>query len=204
MRYFVIILALVVVTVVSVAGFRGSLSRRPPLEVFPDMKRQPKLRPQKPNAFFADQKSSRLPVPGTLARGVAFEDVPVNTGRITGTTNFVETNPVPITAELLARGRERYTIYCSPCHSAAGDGNGITTKYGMLRAANYHDPRLVRMPDGEIFNTITQGKGLMSSYASQVSGPDRWAIIAYIRVLERARLGNLDDVPAEIRPTLKP
>ena len=202
MRYFLLILLLVTVTVVGLAGFRGALFRKPPLEVFPDMKRQAKLRPQKPYAFFADQTTSRLPVPGTIARGTPYEDIPLNTGRISGTTNWVDTNPRPITAELLARGRERYTVYCSPCHSAAGDGNGIITKYGMLRAGNYHDPRIVRMSDGEIFNTITQGKNQMASYASQVSLDDRWAIIAYVRALQRTRLGTSADVPAEQRAAL--
>jgi len=204
MRYFFIILLLVVVGVVSVAGLRGNLSRKPPLEVFPDMKRQPKLRPQKPFAFFEDQRSSRLPVPGTIARGQRFEDLPVNTGCITGTTNWVATIPLPITAELLARGRERFTIFCAPCHSAAGDGNGITSKYGMIRAGNFHDPRIVRMTDGEIFNTVTKGKNLMPSYASQVPVQDRWAIIAYLRALQRTRLGTPDDVPAKLRGSLKP
>ncbi len=204
MRYFLLILFLVAVGVVSLAGLRGGVSRRPPLEVFPDMKRQPKLRPQKPSDFFPNQTSSQLPVPGTISLDSPFEDLPVNTGQIPGTTNWVETNPLPITAELLARGQQRFTIFCSPCHSAAGDGNGITTKYGMLKAGNFHDPRLVRMTDGEIFNTITRGKNQMPAYASQVPITDRWAIIGYLRALERARLGTLEDVPAEIRASLKP
>jgi mono/diheme cytochrome c family protein len=204
MRYFLILLLLLVAGVVGIAGFRGQMSRKPPLEIFDDMKRQPKLRPQKPFAFFEDQRSSRLPVPGTIARGQRFEDLPVNTGCITGTTNWVATNPVPVTAALLARGQERFTIFCSPCHSAVGDGNGITSKYGMIRAGNFHDPRIVRLTDGEIFNTMTKGKNLMPSYASQVPAPDRWAIIAYIRALQRARLGTPDEVPASQRGSLKP
>lgn len=203
MRYFLILVLLLTAAVVGIAGFRGTTSRRPPLEVFPDMKRQPRLRPQKPNPFFGDDRSSRLPVPGTVAFDAGIEDLPVYTGRVTGTTNFVENNPLPITSELLAKGRERYTIYCSPCHSAAGDGNGIVTKYGLIRAGNFHDPRLVRMPDGEIFNTIAQGKNQMASYASQVSVSNRWAIIAYIRALERSRLGTIDDVPGEHRASIK-
>jgi mono/diheme cytochrome c family protein len=203
MRYFFVILLLTVATVLSIAGFRGSLSRRTPLEVFPDMKRQPKLRPQKPSAFFGDQRTSRLPVAGTVPVGALLDDSPVASGRVPGTTNWVETNPLPVNAELLARGRARFTIYCSPCHSAVGDGQGITTKYGMLRAGNYHDPRIVRLADGEIFNTITLGKNLMASYASQVSVTDRWAIVAYVRALQRARLGTLEDVPSENRANLK-
>ncbi len=204
MRYFLLILLLVTVGVVSLAGFRGSLSRKPPLEVFPDMKRQPKLRPQKPNAFIPNQTSSQLPVPATIALDSPFEDLPVNSGLATSTTNWLAANPLPLTAQLLARGQQRFAIFCSPCHSAAGDGNGITTKYGMLKAGNLHEARLVRMTDGEIFNAITHGKNQMPSYAAQVVIEDRWAIIAYVRALQRARLGTLEDVPAEVRPTLKP
>lgn len=203
MRYFFITLTLIIAAVVSIAGFRGTMSRKPPLEVFPDMKRQPKLRPQKVSAFFGDQRTSRLPVAGMIAANALLPETPLASGRVLGTTNFVETNPLPITAELLDRGRKRYTIYCSPCHSPAGDGNGVITKYGMLRAGNYHDPRIVRLPDGEIFNTVTHGKNQMPSYASQVSAEDRWAIIAYIRALERTRLSTLADVPAENRTALK-
>jgi mono/diheme cytochrome c family protein len=204
MRYFLVIVLLVVVGVVSLAGFRGQVSRRPPLEIFPDMKRQPRLRPQKPNPFFSDARSSRLPVPGTIARGAPFENTPVNTGCVTGTTNWVETNPLPVTAELLARGQERFTIYCSRCHSAAGDGTGIITKYGLLRAGNFHDPRLIRMADGELFHTVTAGKNQMPAYAPQVTVTDRWAVIAYVRALEGTRWGTLDDVPEEMRASLKP
>jgi mono/diheme cytochrome c family protein len=203
MRYFLLILLLTTVALLSIAGFRGSTSHRPPLEVFPDMKRQPKLRPQASSTFFANLRSSQLEVPGTIARGAPYEDTPVNTGWIPGTTNFVETIPVPMTAELMARGQERYEIYCLPCHSPIGDGNGIVTKYGMLRTGNYHDARFVKMTDGEIFNTITYGKNLMPPYAAQVSIPDRWAIIAYVRALQRSRLASLEDVPEPLRPTLK-
>jgi hypothetical protein len=204
MRYFLIILLLLTAGVLSVAGLRGTVSRRTPLEVFPDMKRQPKLRPQKPNAFFADHMSSRLTVPGTIAVEAPYEDLPLYTGTLPGTTNCVEINPLPITGELLARGRERFTIFCTPCHSAAGDGNGIATKYGLLKAGNFHDPRLVRMTDGELFQTITRGKNQMPSYASQVPVRDRWAILAYVRALQRSRLGTSEDIPAEARASLKP
>jgi len=199
MRYFVVGFLLLCLAVVSIAGFRGSTSRKPPIEVFPDMDRQPKLRPQTDNTFFPDQLSSRLSVAGTIARGSAYEDVPVNTGRLPGTTNFVELLPVPVTEALLNRGQARYGIYCSPCHAAAGDGKGITGKYGMVAMANFHDKRLVLMPDGEIFNTITYGKTLMGAYGPQIPINDRWAIVAYIRALQRSRLATTDDVPASER-----
>ena len=203
MRYFFITLTLMVAAVLSIAGFRGTLSRKPPLEVFPDMKRQPKLRPQKVSSFFADRRTSRLTVAGAIPVNALLEDTPLASGHVPGTTNFVEINPLPMTAQLLDRGAKRYAIYCSPCHSPVGDGNGVITKYGLLRAGNYHEPRIVRMADGEIFNTVTHGKNQMPSYASQIPVQDRWAIIAYIRALERTRLGTTNDVPAEIRLTLK-
>jgi len=215
MRYFLILFVVCVVAVWAIAGRRGSLSRRTPLEVFPDMKRQLKLRPQQPNAFFANGLSSQLPVAGTVARGtpiqtlagpvLPFEDAPVNTGRVTGTTNFIETNPLPVTTTLLRRGQERFTIYCSPCHGGQGDGNGVTKKLGMAVVANLHDKRIVEMGDGEIFNVITHGKApnfLMQSYAAQVPVEDRWAIIAYVRALQLSRLGLVDDLPAELRDKL--
>ena len=202
MRYFVVYFFLICIAVVSVAGFRGGMSRKPPIELFPDMDRQPKLRPQAHNNFFPDHLSSRQLVAGTVARGSAYADIPENTGRLPGTTNFVELLPVSVTEALLKRGQERYGIYCAPCHGAAGDGKGITSKYNMVAMANFHDRRLVVMPDGEIFNTITHGKNTMGAYGPQVPIDDRWAIIAYIRALQRSRLGALDDVPPAMRSQL--
>ena len=122
--YIILILLTVVAVGVGIAGRQGRLSRKPPIEVFPDMDRQLKLRPQQPNDFFPNGLSSQLPPRGTFARSeplqtvngpvYAFEDAPVNTGRVTGSTNFVETNPLPVTGRLLQRGRERFTIYCTP------------------------------------------------------------------------------------------
>lgn len=203
MRYLLLGFAFICLVVVSLAGFRGSLSRRPPIEVFPDMDRQPKLRPQHPNAFFDNGFSSQLPVAGAIARGAPYEDMPVNTGRISGTTNFVETNPLPVTVELLKRGQERFQITCAPCHGAAGDGKGITTKYGMAVIRNLHEPVAVKMPDGQLFHTITYGFNLMGPYGAQVAIEDRWAIVAYVRALQRSRLASLDDVPEPQRAALK-
>jgi mono/diheme cytochrome c family protein len=204
MRYFLLIFALCTVMVVAIAGKRGSISRKPPIEVFPDMDRQPKLRPQTPNSFFGDGKSSRLQVAGTIAQGDHYEDTPVNTGKVAGTTNFVEVMPVAVNSRLLARGQQRFNINCSPCHGAQGDGNGITKKIGaMAVVANLHDKRIVTMADGEVFNTITYGKGLMGAYGPNVTVEDRWAIVAYLRALQLSRLGNIDDVPEQVRATLK-
>jgi mono/diheme cytochrome c family protein len=202
MRYLLLVFAVTVLAVVVVAGKRGDLSRRPPIELFPDMDRQPKLRPQAANSFFMDGLSSQLPIPGTVARGSAWQDSPENTGRIPGTTNFVATIPIPVTQQLLLRGRERYNINCAPCHGAQGDGKGITTKFGMAVIADLHDVTGRKIPqqsDGELFNTISNGKTLMQGYAASITIPDRWAIVAYVRALQRSHLGTMDDVPAADR-----
>jgi len=213
MRYFLIGFVLLALIVVSVAGFRGSTTRRPPLELFSDMDRQAKLRPQSANDFFPDRFSSRLHPANTVARSRTtligdqevrpFEDHPLNTGMQPGTTNFVEVGPLPLTEALLARGRERYAIHCQPCHGAAGDGKGTSTKYGMTVIGNFHDPRIVQQTDGEIFNTITHGKNLMQAYGSNVEAADRWAVIAYVRALQLGWLATLEEVPAEHRAALK-
>ena len=213
MRAFLLIFVVCVLAVVGVAGRRGALSRKTPLYVFPDMRRQLKLRPQEPNAFFANGVSSQLPVPGTIARGkpiqaaggpvYPYEDSPVFTGCATDTTNFVENNPLAVNAWLLERGRQRFTIYCSPCHGQEADGNGITRKLGaMAVVANLHDKRIVEMPDGEIFNTITFGKNLMGAYGPNVPVEDRWAVIAYLRAVQLSWLGTTNDVPQELRGSL--
>jgi len=217
MRYFLVIVVLLGVLSVSILGFRGSISRKPPIEIFPDMRRQLKLRPQNTADFFADGRSSRLPVAGTIARDLpmhlspsdtnkvvySFEDSPVNTGRVTGTTNFVETSPFEITDQFIARGQQRFTINCAPCHGPLADGNGITKRLGMTTVANLHDPRIVRLADGEIFYVITNGRNTMLPYAGQVPVEDRWAIIAYLRALQVSRLASLDDVPDAQRALFK-
>lgn len=214
MRYFLLIFGIVVVGVMLIAGRRGDLSRNRPLQIFPDMKRQAKLRPMNANGFFANGLSSQLPQPGTIAQEkpllvagkevYSFEDAPVNTGRVPGATNFVELNPFPVTAQFLARGQRQFTIYCSPCHGQTAEGTGITKKIGaMAVVANLHDKRIVELADGEIFNTVSYGKGVMQGYAPQITTEDRWAVIAYLRALQLSRLGQVDDLAAETRAKLK-
>ena len=200
MRYFLLGFLLVVVMVIGLAGFRGDISRQPGIVVIPDMDRQPKLRPQEPSAFFADGKASRLPVDGTVARGSAYAETPVSRGMPMGSTNFLETIPVPVTPQFMVRGEQKYQIYCAPCHSPTGDGNGITKAFGMGVVANLHDPRIVQMPDGEIFYVITHGRNLMMPYASQIEPMDRWAVVAYVRALQLARLGTTNDLASAQQP----
>jgi mono/diheme cytochrome c family protein len=195
-------------------GLQGKLSRKPPLELFPDMDRQAKLRPQEPNKFFANGVSSQLAPQGTIARGepiqtvsgkvYRFEDSPVNTGRVSGTTNFIENNPLAINETLLQHGRERFDIYCAPCHGRLADGNGITKKIGVMPAvANLHDKRIVQMTDGEIFNTVTHGKGVMGAVGPLIGVEDRWAVIAYLRALQLSQLGAIEDLTREQSAALK-
>src|ERR1043166_7120940 len=212
MRYFLLIFALSVIVVMAMAGKRGSTSRKPPIEIFPDMDRQPKLRPQTFAEFFPDRMSSRLPVAGTIARSkpyeidgkevYPYEDAPVNTGQIPGTTNFIATIPLPVTERLMVRGRQRFNIYCSPCHGAQGDGKGITSKLGMAVIADLHDGgarKVVQQPDGQIFNTITYGKTLMGAYGGVIPVESRWAIGAYVPPLHRSHLETFKEVPADER-----
>jgi mono/diheme cytochrome c family protein len=214
MRYFLAIFALCVLATVGILGFRGSHFRKPPLYIFPDMERQPKLRPQTANAFFDDGMSSRLPVAGTIARSqpvqvgdslvYCWQDSPLTTGLATGTTNFVAVNPLPVTDELLQRGQQVFNINCAACHSKLGDGNGTPKRINaMAVVANLHDKRIVELADGEIFNTVSYGKGLMLGYAANLPIQDRWAAIAYLRALQLSRLGALDEVPEALRGTLK-
>ena len=134
----------------------------------------------------------------------SFEDAPVNTGRVTGATNFVELNPFPVTATFLARGQRQFNIYCAPCHGQTGEGTGITKKIGaMAVVANLHDKRVVELTDGEVFGIVSHGKGVMQGYAPQISREDRWAVIAYLRALQLSRLGSVDDLAAETRAKLK-
>ena len=158
--------------------------------------------------------SSRLSVAGTIARSqpvqvgprlvYPWEDSPVVTGRVPGTTNFVEWNPMPVTAELLQRGQQVFDINCAACHSKLGDGNGTPKRIGaMAVVANLHDKRIVGLTDGELFNTVSYGRNLMQGYAGNLPVRDRWAAIAYLRALQLSRLGSLDDVPEAARSALK-
>jgi mono/diheme cytochrome c family protein len=199
-------------------GLPGKVSHQPPVEIYsdkymPGMDKQPKLRPQKPDSFFANGITSQLPPDGTVARSqpfetaegqvYPFEDSPVNTGRVAGETNFVELNPLPVDLALIQRGHERFDIYCAPCHGRLGDGNGITKAIGAMPAvANLHDKRIVEMTDGEIFNTITHGKGLMGAAGPLMPTKDRWAVIAYLRALQLSQLATANDLTPEEQATL--
>jgi len=185
---------------VSILGFRGQTFTLPPIDIFPEwafpsMENQPKLRPQGTSAFFADGRADRTPPVRTVARGMLREDDHLYRGKDAAGA-FAQGFPASLTVDrnFLERGRDRYQIYCAPCHSATGDGKGITSRYGMGATPTYHDDRLRTMPDGEIYNTITNGKNTMFSYADKLIPEDRWAVVAYVRALQRAQQGKPADV----------
>jgi len=210
MRYAYYTLAFLVLLTVSVMGFRGLRSTQPPVEVFPDMDRQGKYKPQAASAFFADGRADRTPVAGTVPRGRSTAADPdflrADDAHYAGKNadgSFVRGFPLDVTQQLVERGQNRFQIYCQPCHGAAGDGNGITKQYGMIATPTFHDDRLRGMAEGEIFNTITHGKNTMMPYADKLSPDERWAVIAYVRALQRAHHAKIDDVPLERRGELK-
>ena len=222
LRYFFIALGLFLVLLVAVAGFRGQKSSKPPIEIFPDMDHQPKVKAQVPSNFFADDRGNRLPVAGTVPLGYEeplSKDNPFpdegkyRTVRYSAGTDYFNTGrfgdrwgtgiPLPVNAELLQRGKERYTIFCGVCHGASGAGNGVTGQYGLVAIANFHQDRLRNMADGEIFNTITHGKNTMLGYGASIPVDDRWAIVAYVRALQLSQNATLNDVPSDERANLE-
>jgi len=160
-----------------------------------DMQVQPRLNPHARSDFFADQRSARPPVEGTVARGQLHEDSYFYTGKIG--SNPGDSMPFPVTKEVLQRGRERFDIFCAPCHSRLGDGNGFVPSRGFSRKPpSYHIPRLQKAPLGYFFDVMTHGFGIMPDYASQIPPEDRWDIVAYIRALQLSQSASMADVPA--------
>jgi mono/diheme cytochrome c family protein len=162
---------------------------------------QPKLRPLQESTFFADGQGSRPVVPGTIARGQLRADREFFTGESNGT--LIDVIPVKITAEVLARGQERFTIYCSPCHDRTGSGRGMIVRRGFSQPPTFHQDRLRDAPAGHFYRVITNGYGAMYSYASRVTPEDRWAIVAYIRALQLSQHARLSDLPPEDRAKLE-
>ena len=159
-----------------------------------DMHVQPRQNPLSYSDFYADHRSARVPVEGTVARGQLLADTYFYTGKIGNNTG--EEMPFPVTKEVLERGRERYDIYCAPCHSRTGDGNGFVPSRGFARKPpSYHIPRLQKAPVGYFFDVMSNGFGIMPDYASQITPQDRWNIVAYIRALQLSQNATTADVP---------
>ena len=227
LRGFLVIFLLCTIAILAVFGFRGQTSTGPPLELFPDMVRQMKVRAQAPLNFFADGRGPRLPVAGTVPVGY---EMPTKSGALNTSaaaigsyshprasfsagTDYYNTGkmgdhwgtgiPLEVTRELMGRGQQRFNITCVMCHGAAAAGNGITKQYGLATVVSLQDERIRKMSDGEIFNTITNGKNTMMAYGPNIIVPDRWAIIAYLRALQRSQDAAIADVPEDHRAELE-
>src|SRR5262245_28707217 len=219
LRAFLLISLLLTIAAVAVLGFRGEKTTNEPWEIFPDMVRQVKVRAQAPLNFFADGRGPRMPVNGTVPIGYEMPNphaggVPEAMPRgFSVGTDYIDTGkmgnnwgtgiPIPVTPELLQRGRDRFNITCVMCHGATATGNGITKSYGLATVVTLQDDRIRKMADGEIFNTITNGKNTMMAYGPNIMVQDRWAIIAYLRALQRSQNGTVVDVPPEHRADLE-
>ena len=166
-----------------------------------DMHDQPRYKPLAGTDFFGDGRSARPVVEGTVARGHLHTDHARYTGKLDG--EEVDAFPFPIASNDLTRGQQRFNVYCSPCHSRIGDGNGMVVRRGFRQAASYHTERLIKAPVGHFFDVITNGYGAMPSYASRVDPDDRWRIAAYIRVLQLSENATIEDVPASQRNALE-
>jgi mono/diheme cytochrome c family protein len=163
-----------------------------------DMQDQPKYRPQRPSNFFADGRSERQPVEGTIARGQLNEDSAFYEGKDAAGKD-VEVFPIAVDKTVILRGQNRYDIYCSPCHGRIGNGLGMIVRRGFKQPPSYHIDRLRDAPVGHFYDVISNGYGAMLNYAAQVQPRDRWAIIAYIRALQYSENANVNDLPAEAR-----
>jgi mono/diheme cytochrome c family protein len=165
-----------------------------------DMHDQPKYVPLRQSTFFGDERSARPLVPGTVARGQLHEDTLLYTGKVNGADATVF--PFAVDTQVMARGHERFDIYCSPCHGRTGQGDGMVVRRGFRRPPTFHQDRLRNAPVGQIFDVITNGFGAMPDYAAQVPAADRWAIIAYLRALQLSGHATVADVPADRRSGL--
>ena len=160
-----------------------------------DMANQPRQNPLSPEPFFPDDRSARPILENTVARGSIADDelfVPKESNAF----------PLPLTAELLERGQDRFGIFCSPCHGLQGDGQGMVTLRGMKHPPTYHQERLRNVPNGYLYDVITNGFGAMNGYSAQLTPHDRWAIIAYVRALQLSRNAHVADLPGSLREKL--
>jgi mono/diheme cytochrome c family protein len=195
----VLLRVLIPVCLVTLCACRSTVSEKPPVHLNQNMDFQERFDPQEANDFFADGRSMRRPVPGTVPRGFLREDVRFYEG-ISETGEPVRTAPIEITMEVLKRGQRQYNIYCAVCHGVAGDGLGpiMTGKFGYVPAPTYHSDALRAETDGYFYGAITNGIRTMPSYAQQVAVADRWAIVAYIRALQKSQSATEADIPESV------
>lgn len=182
--------SILAVSAFALAACRGEVSEDPPVTLIRNMHNQPKYKAQAAGKFFADGRAMRQPVEGTLSVEAFEEDDERSTGVASDAQGYVLDIPKKAAAAfggvdaLVARGKERFGIYCAPCHGLIGDGNGTVAKRGFTGVRSLHEDRIRRSPDGQLYATITNGVRTMPGYAAQIPMNDRWAIVAYVRVLE--------------------
>ena len=165
-----------------------------------DMHDAPRYEPLEASGFFANGGSARTLVANTVPRGFLREDELLNTGKVAG--QLANVFPMPVTAEVMTRGQERFNVFCSPCHGRTGAGNGMIVQRGFRQPPSYHEQRLRDAAAGYFFDVMTNGFGAMQDYSSQVPVTDRWAIAAYIRALQLSQGATVTDVPADRRSDL--
>jgi mono/diheme cytochrome c family protein len=204
----VLLAALALIPFALIARSRASTSSRPRIHLILDMAKQPKLKTQAANPLFADGRAMRPPVPGTVARGDLEGEEAYRTGRAGDI--WVAAFPVPVSDQLMRRGQERFDIYCAPCHGIAGYGDGPVAKRAdalqegtWTPPSSYHTDLVRGRPVGQIFNTITNGIRNMAAYGAQIPVADRWAIVLYVRALQRSQDASVADVPSELRRQLR-
>lgn len=176
---------------VTLSACQGQLSEKPPIHPNPNMDQQPRVEAQEQNNFFADGRAMRQPVDGTVARGLAKTDLAFYEG-VDENGDFINYVPVELTKSFLYRGKERYEIFCTPCHGQTGAGNGVIMEggYGYVPAPSYHEQRVRELSDGALYSAIYNGVRTMPSYATQIPVEDRWAIVGYIRALQASQNVN--------------
>ncbi len=185
------------------AGCRGTQSDNPPIHMNLDMDSQPRFEAQEANPFFEDGAAMRRPVPGTVPRGELRDSSALYRGR-TAEGDYVEQIPIAVNRKVLERGQDQYEIHCTPCHGKTGAGNGVIMRgdYGYTPAPSYHIDRLREAPDGYFYDTIANGVRTMPAYGQKVAVMDRWAIVAYIRALQRSQHASPEDLPPGKRSEL--
>jgi mono/diheme cytochrome c family protein len=185
-----------------VCACRGQPSELPPIHLVPDMRQQPKYRPEAASPFFADGRAMRTPVEGTLARGALRADEVFFTGK--NEQGFVTRAPIEVTDATLKHGQERFNIFCAACHDRSGAGHGMAVQRGFPPPVELSSDRVRSFADGEIFNVVTRGVRNMPSYAVQIEVPDRWAIVAWVRVLQRSQHAAPSDIPPDRQDRVEP
>jgi mono/diheme cytochrome c family protein len=186
--------------VFSLTACQGSISKKPPIHLVQNMDQQHRYDPQEPNDFFEDGRGMRSPVEGTVALGSLHADSHLDHGKLAD-GSWADAFPagMDLDAALLARGKERYNIYCTPCHDQAGTGKGTVVARGFLAPPSFHDERLRALTLGELYDIVNNGVRNMPGYGKQVPVDDRWAIAAWVRTLQVAKDREAGDVPASVR-----